>query len=208
MKYRIPRFLYRGDNDHKNKRELKNTLSYYQLQSNLINGGVGREIIEKPLFDLINKHVDTGWSETHFLSFSESEDIALRLGLHCELDKVVRNFMDYQEYFENDKDWDFALIALDTDKMSLVQVGQGVYEGFYSPSLKEFEFQLKYRIVLIDVVRCLDNQKGYEEAKKNSERDREWLVLPATVKQLNFGVENSGILDGACIHEIKKYKRY
>lgn len=53
----IPLKLYRGDADRSGIRKLKETIHFGQLQTNLINGGEGRVIREKPLQELIHKHV-------------------------------------------------------------------------------------------------------------------------------------------------------
>ena len=205
MRKEIPNFLYRGDSDLKDKRLLKNTLHHYQLQTNLINGGDGREINEKPLLELINKHVDIGWENTHFLSFSENKETAIRFGINCEIEDVESRFSEYNEYFDYEREWDFALITVDTNKISFKKVGQGIYEGYYKPTLTEFRNYIQYKIFLLNVVECLDGFLGYDKSKYNAKRDEEWLILPATCKQLNIGIENSAILDGGIISEIQTY---
>jgi len=204
MKYKIPKYLYRGDSDLRNKRLLKSTLHHYQLQTNLINGGEGREITEKPLIDLIDKHVNIGWEHTHFLSFSECEKTAIRFGINCETEDVESKF---EEYYQSEQKWDFALITIDTDRISFTPIEIGVYVGFFNPSLSEFSNNTKYKIFLINVVEYLTIHSGYEISKFNSTRDEEWLILPATMKQLNYGVEYSAILDGSIIYEVKKFKK-
>lgn len=205
MRKKIPDFLYRGDSDFKNKRLLKNTLHHYQLQTNLINGGDGREINEKPILELIDKHVDAGWEHTHFLSFSENEKTAIRFGINCEFEEVDNRFAEYDEYFDYEAKWDFAIVVIDTNKISITEVGQGIYEGYYKPTLKEFMNHKHYRIFLLNVVECLDGYSGHDKSKYNAKRDEEWLILPATPKPLNFGIENSAILDGGIISKIQTY---
>lgn len=64
--------LYRGDSDGSNIRNLRATLHHGQLLSNLINNGKYYQI-KDDWEKLINKHVNIGWSNTHFLSFSEDK---------------------------------------------------------------------------------------------------------------------------------------
>lgn len=72
--------LYGGDADKFGVRKLKDTIHFSQLQTNLINGGHGRDITEYPLQELIKKHVGVGWQQTHFLSFSTNIDNAFKYG--------------------------------------------------------------------------------------------------------------------------------
>lgn len=207
MKTNLPEYLYRGDSDDRNARLLKGTISHYQLQTNLINGGKGGKIIEEPLLELINKHVDIGWKHTHFLSFSENENIAIRYGINCDIEQVESKFEEYKEYYDSQQDWDFALITVDVGKISMYSIAPGIYEGFFKPILREFSNISKYRILLINVVDCLSGYKGYEKSRINAIRDKEWLILPATPKQMNVGIEYSAILDGGILSEIRKFKR-
>jgi len=82
-----------------------------------------------------------------------------------------------------------------------------LYEGYYKPTLNIFWCYEKYRVLLIDVVQFLNNYDGYENSKKNSLRDKEWLILPTTPVQFRSGAEYSAILDCGCISEIIKYKK-
>ena len=152
----IPPKLYRGDADSKGIRMLKETIHFGQLQTNLINGGEGRVIMEKPLQELINEHVGIGWNKTHFLSFSSSITTALGYGASVPGDKTFENELEYDEYYDNDSSHDFILLTLHTDKAEWVEIGSGIYEGLYSPSLLKFSLLVKqYRVILINVEEVL-----------------------------------------------------
>src|SRR5688500_14067934 len=111
----IPSILYRGDDDRNQVRDLKQTLHYSQLQTNLLKGGIGHVIFKSPLIELVANHVNPGWAASHFLSFSEDKQTAFRFGLHCELDEVDGLLVNYAEYYEQEQDWNFALITISTE---------------------------------------------------------------------------------------------
>ncbi len=206
MDIELPKFLYRGDSDSSGARRLRTTLHFRQLQTNLINGGIGREITEIPLIELINRHVRSGWDRTHFLSFSECERTAFRFGLHCDvahLDDEIDNCLPS----DGDHDWDFVIIVIATERIHWNRLEEGVYEGFFGPHLVKFGGGADYRIILIDVVSILEKSTLYLDSFANAKRDEEWLLLPATPVPFDNTVEYSGILDGNCISEIRRYKR-
>ena len=203
----IPQYLYRGDSDKRRIRFLRETIDFYQLQTNLINGGNGREITEKPLLELIDKHVTLGWPKTHFLSFTECERTAFRFGMHCEIEETEDNMLNYSEYFEKEKSWSFAIIKIDTRKIEWKKIDTGIYKGFYSTSLLKFNSNEKYQITFINVHDVLEEHEKYLQSIINSKLDTEWLILPTTVITLNNNSnEYSAIFDGSCISEMKKFK--
>jgi hypothetical protein len=197
----IPEYLYRGDSDPLNRRLLRATINHYQVQTNLINGGVGRVISETPLLDLINQHVNYKWEKTHFLSFSSNEQIAFKYGLNKESTEFT-NLDDYcSEHYSEEDDWNFAIVTLSTSKMNPKRLGKGVFECFYTPSLVKFQ-NADCKLILIDVLEALfDTASSIENAK----RDSEWLVLPANIFYDKGQVEYSAILDIGHIGEIVKY---
>ena len=208
----IPSILYRGDEDLNNIRNLKATLHHYQLQTNLLNGGQGHMIFDTPIIDLIAKHVDPGWIKTHFLSFSEDKKTALRFGMHCEYNVVENDLENFIEYHEDDQDWTFAIIAIDTTIISWKAMGIGIYEGCYKSGLNKFKFfPGNSKMILINVAEAINvypKLSNYSIVHENAKRDQEWLLLPASEMIMNTGVlEYSGIMDGSCISEIVKYKR-
>lgn len=171
---KLPTYLYRGDSDPNNVRKLKSTLRGGLLLTNLCNGGSGREIINNGLKDSIVKHVDTGWNKTHFLSFTEREENAF---------SYATSSSDYDEIYDFDEDWDFAIHQIDTSKFNnLKELGTGLYQATYTPMFKEF--YPSFPIMIIDVVNHLRSiavpgQTDLDGALANAEEDSEWLILPA-----------------------------
>jgi hypothetical protein len=205
----LPQFLFRGDSDKKGVRNLRDTIEHYQLQTNLLNGGNGREIKEEPLLNLIDKHVALSYSLTHFLSFTENEMTAFRFGLHCEPNEVEEKMFEYSGYYEQNKNWSFATTTIDTHKIEWKEIDNGIYEGLHPTTLTKFQNHTAYRIICINVVTVLQGQEQYFKSITNAKRDSEWLILPATNVTLNNSVtEYSGIWDVGHIAEIKKYNKY
>ncbi|WP_075591664.1 hypothetical protein [Labilibacter marinus] len=205
MQFHIPQYLHRGDNDFKGVRKLRDTINGYQLLTNLLNGGDGRQIKEKPLIDLIDRHVSTNWSTTHFLSFSENERTSLRFGLHCEIEEVDNLFIEYGEYGGCENNWDFAIVSIDTGKINWTRIDKGVYKGIY-PS-NRISNTLKNEVILLDVRQILKKYTEYEKSKINSERDEEWLILPFNKFQSKEN-ELSAIFDiSDILLHVTKYKK-
>jgi len=201
MNDKIPLILYRGDADPHGIRSLRATLDHGQLQTNLLNGGDGREIFEAPLLNLLDKHIAIGWPCTHFLSFSASKKIAYHYGLN---DKDFK-LLDPEEKCEygDGEDYTFALLTFHTDRVQWTETSAGVFEGVYDTNLITFSrTNPTYRIMLFDVCKILSLNRDdkLKTAVVNANRDQEWLLLPATMKQFNFGREEfSGIMDASCI---------
>lgn len=194
----LPEYLFRGDSDPNNKRNLKSTLFNGLMMTNLCNGGSGKEIFNRPLQQSINAHVSIGWDKTHFLSFSESKDIALHYG--C-------NDNNYEEIYDEKGDWDFALITFKTSLLdsNIRQVGHGIYSANFIPTCKEF--LPLFKILLIDVVTHLESlnilNTDLRDAIFKAERDKEWLILPAYPFANS---EFSSKLDTNCISAIDRFK--
>ena len=213
MTHKIPEKLFRGDADLKNIRKLKETLNHEQLQTNLTSGGDGRKIFDISISNLIADHVDLGWVTTHFLSFSEDIETAKRYALGCDLTRTSDLFELYRDYYEDDKEWDFAIIEIAPQKIEWKEISRGIYEGSHYPTLRKFEkYPGYFKMLLIDVRNaipkgcCLHNAKQIIE---NANRDKEWLLLPATEMILNQNkIQWSGIFDGYIISEINKYKMF
>lgn len=207
----IPLKLYRGDADRSGIRKLKETIHFGQLQTNLINGGEGRAIMEKPLQELIHKHVGIGWDKTHFLSFSRNKLTALGYASGIVGDNKLYNEFEYAGYYENDSEYDFVLLTLHTDKVVWREIELGAFEGIYEPELLKFSRSGQpYRVILINVEQVLRESKNnsYQDSLANAMRDEEWLLLPATLVMLNSDrTEYSAILDCACI-SYEKIKRH
>ncbi|MEC4678298.1 MAG: hypothetical protein VST69_06040 [Nitrospirota bacterium] len=192
----LPEFIYRGDSDPETKRKLKTQYpgsAYCGLLTNLSNRGSGREIFSEPLVSTVNRHVDEGWSKTHYLSFSESEVRA----------KVFAEGKSGKKLKLVDKGhWDAALIRLDTQKFSKIkELEVGVFccsypgnsvEGGDNLTLEERIMRQQSNvhcagqpssILLINVISFLSAQfkatgENFSKALKNARKDSEWLVLP------------------------------
>jgi hypothetical protein len=194
----LPTILYRGDSDSSGIRLLKDNVNKNQLFTNLINGGQGREIIEKPIIELINKHVNVGWHYTHFLSFSEEIEVAYKYGLGKN---NVNNYF-CEEYFKDDRNWTFALIEMFVKEIEITELSKGVFHCKYDSSLLVSD--KKCNILLLDVCRYLEQFNGFDLSKHNSKRDKEWLVFPAQTVKLKTGNEFSARLDTGNIFRIKR----
>lgn len=194
----FPKYLYRGDSDKKNERDLRFTLNGSVIKTNLCNGGNGREIFNDALFSIVNKHIHIGWDKTHFLSFSTDEQIAFQYA-----NKEKR---EYEEVFDSQKKWDFAVLTINTTVLNFEkEIATGIYCTYFVPCSKEF--QPFYRLILIDTYTYLkSNINGsvdLNHAITKAEESKEWLILPA----MPFGEgEFSAKLDIACFEERRIFK--
>ncbi|EKD32680.1 MAG: hypothetical protein ACD_77C00002G0003 [uncultured bacterium] len=198
----IPRYLFRGDSDQENERQLKSTFNSGLLLTNLINGGSGREIFSSSLGQLVNKHIATVWDRTHFLSFTSDERTAFFYGSN---DKAFEDVYDDKEI------WDFSVLTFDTLQLiqeSVNEIETGIYSAQFHPTYKEF--MPTYKVILID---ALSHLKSIA-AKTNTElttiiakadKDKEWLILPAN--PFGYNGEFTAKLDTHCITD-KRVFRY
>jgi len=208
----IPSLLYRGDADPHQLRDLKKPILRYQLQTNLLKGGNGHAVFKTPLLELVGIHVHPGWASTHFLSFSEDIITAFRFGLDCEYNEVDSLLNNYEEYYEEGNNWDFAVFSFNSEQIEWNTLDSGIYKGQFESSLLKFNlFPGVFKVILINVKEAIQSYtslSGYNEIMAKAVKDKEWLLLPATEMQMNTGqIEFSGILDGKCISEISRYKR-
>lgn len=198
----IPGKIFRGDGDPKDIRNLRYSSCRGQYHTNLIKGGIGQKIFSEPLMDLVNAHILSRFEISHFLSFTESKNSAMRYGLNLMSDDENVIEACSIPYYENNCKWDFALLTLNTDLLTLNKEHYpGVYELSYTPQLLEFSRLGLYNVIIIDVRKALGemNSESFRTALEYSKYDNEWLVLPATIKEFNGGKsEFSGILDGGC----------
>jgi len=201
----LPRFLYRGDNDKKEIRKLRETLHHRELLTNLLNGGNGSKIFSSDFISLINDHILEKFDFTHFLSFTESLQSAYRFGLklHSINDQIIEECCE--ETYDYKANWNFAIMTIDTSRLTVVSnTYPGIYECSYTPELYKFKRNGLYRVILIDATKALDRK--YQTSIEYALFDNEWLILPATpVLFENGAIEYSGILDGACISSIKLF---
>ena len=198
----IPEKLYRGDSDKEKKRELKLRLKNYQFQTNLLDKGVGATVFVKPLSQLVNGHIEGTWGNTHFLSFTSDREAALNYG-------KGRNSIGTSEiYYEEDDNWDFLLIQLNIKQLDIEEVQEGIYKCFYYPH--HTGFPMGYNLLILDTAKCRKFLSSI--SKFNSERDKEWLLLPITpdsklVNPILMREEHSALIPlGNNVFEYEKFK--
>lgn len=201
----MPRYLYRGDSDPCNHRQLREVYPFgsrgYVL-SNLSNGGSGQEIFNSSLVEAVNRHVHLGWSKTHFLSFSESHARAMTFAAGPEGHTLN---LTYEEL------WDGAVITIDTRLFSSWQeVEPGIYRCTYHGRMMIPEKNHLVQVLLIDVVSYLQHQIdtgyiGLNDALEKATQDSEWLILPLDP---SYGVpgELTSKLDDGCISDFERYR--
>lgn len=196
----VPKYLFRGDSDRKNLRQLRATINSGLLLTNLCGGGNGREIFCNTLGQLINRHIGVGWSKTHFLSFSANQETAFFYASKNE---------QYDETYDYQEPWDFAVFTLDTTIFisdSIKKIDTGIYAVKYLPTCREF--LPTYNLILIDAYSHLKNIGGtnsnFTQAIEKADRDKEWLVLPAN--PFGYNGELTAKLDTNCITEKRLFK--
>ena len=200
-----PRYLYRGDSDQSNERQLRSVYplgSRGYLLSNLSNGGSGLEIFTTPLVEAVDRHVDVGWSNTHFLSFSGSHDQAMTFAAGQEPHCLIPTY---------EEPWDAAVITVDTGLFSSSeQVDQGVYQCTYPRRMPARYKGSTIHVLLIDVVAYLryhmcTGHAGLNDAFEKATRDSEWLILPLDPCEDAPG-ELTAKLDDGCVAEFERYR--
>jgi len=209
----LPKYLYRGDGDPENKRQIRTSIKGSYLRTHLLNGGDGKRIFRENLWDLVNAHILSKYPKSDFLSFTSDKNAAFRFGLniHNISEEIIEECTsEYYDDDENSKPWDFAIFTLSTSCLDLVnEPAPGIYEALFSPTLLEFQRQGLYRVFLLDIVTALKavGDESYKLAAEYSGFDHEWLVLPAMPKLFNTGtIEYSALLDMACISDTRKYE--
>ena len=196
----LPQYLYRGDKDKENKRQLKSTINGGFLLTNLCGDGNGRDIFNNTFERLINKHVSIGWDKTHFLSFTTNKDTAFYYG------------SGDKEYYPvcPDEQWDFAVFTLKTSLFdNIFQIENGIYQIEYPPACTEF--LPTYKVILIDVLAYLQNAAtnsniDLSDAISKAKKDTEWLILPTS--PLRGTNEFTAKFDTYCISEKNVFRYY
>jgi hypothetical protein len=197
----LPRLLFRGDSDKLNKRLLKSTFKSELFMTNLISGGIGREIFSNTIGQLLNRHIATGWDKTHFLSFSTDEQRAFYYGSDGK---------PFDDVYYETENWDFAVLTFDTTLLiqdSIKEVDAGIYSAKFIPTCKEF--LPTFKVILIDAVSHLKSIASksnidMKTAIANADNDKEWLILP--VSPFNHQGELTAKLDAHCITDKRLYR--
>ena len=218
----FPPFLYRGDADLQNSRQLRQWRRGHLL-TNMSNGGSGREIFSVPITDLIRRHVDTGWEKTHFLSFTESY-------ARAEYFAGVTDISDY--HITDRNDWDAAIVTIDTSCFRLEETYEsGVYRchydlkpdvhcrqnlndvlAYYIPRqvASAYRQHKPVSVLVINLVSFLSDHQaqgisGVEVSLIKAIRDREWLILPL-YPAVGIPGEYTAALDISCISKFECFK--
>lgn len=164
----FPVKLYRGD-----KRNSKRTerINEGLLFTNLLDKGIGQDIIKNSLTSLIQSHIHPGWTKTHFLSFSENIDTAMSYGMGqlsgipCETSEEGKG--------------DFVIIQFDSLNLhSYSLISKGVFKCLFVP--QRFVYKPYYQILLINTYdHLIDQIKGIDNIYlAKAKQDYEWLILP------------------------------
>lgn len=198
--FSLPKLLYRGDSDKNNERKLRQTISSGVLLTNLSNGGNGKEIFTSDFNQLINKHIDIGWSKTHFLSFTTNESKAFQYASKSD---------EFEEIYDFSENWDFSILTFDFNTLlteTIKKYNNGLYYAEFIPTCREF--YPRFRILLVDSFEYLknkyDTKSDFQQAILNAERDNEWLILP--LNSFEFTGELTSKLDNNCITEKRIFR--
>lgn len=210
----LPPFLYRGDADPQNTRQLRevNPASPYScLLTNLSAGGDGRAIFSTPFPDTINRHVAVGWVKTHFLSFTSDKAVAQRFATGGQ-DRTLEPY--------DGRHWDTSLTVVDTGKLNAQEVETGAYRCQYRSKINPIEYSSpasifeaigksqdpQHSALLINVATYLKAKSpDMEAAIANAMRDKEWLILPTDIPPEVNG-QLASKLDSGCVAQFQKFK--
>jgi len=212
--------LYRGDSDDRlinnaeSIRKLRQRLTERQLCTNLISGGNGQDAFTKDMLYRVKMHIfpEEEKKFTHFLSFSEKENIAFHFGAKTHESTIGKISLedcinlDYIEEEYDTNDFDFALIKLEIKNFKdIIEKEKGVYEYLYDSNNIKFP---KSNILLIDTVTYLDNNRNNtEDHLIIAKKEKEWLILPQNMELLNNNkYEYSAILPMGKVFNFKKYR--
>lgn len=212
----MPQNIFRGDQDSHRIRKVRENWNRGWLQTNLGDNGHGSELFKAPLVQLVERHVNSLWPKTHFLSFTADRRIAESFACGSSGKSLLA-------LPENAPEWDTAILTLDCKRLKILREGS---PGFFYCSYPHRSQQIVnlsvgaiarlaqdinrqdrlIPILLIDVLTVLNeiSSRTVEvlEAKRKAERDREWLVLPMEP----FETEYTALLDDSCISNKEKFQ--
>lgn len=188
----VPRWLFRGDADERQKRQLRDSWCRGYLLTNLANHGVGKDVFSAQLKALVVRHINGVWSKTHFLSFSDDRDVAERFARGRAGRRIALLPPEQTP-------WDSSVLTVDTSVMNRMdQIADGFYRASFRVAathrpgcnplliiphaLEPAATAVPERtLLLVDVVRALEGAGGGEhvrDALAKARRDAEWLLLP------------------------------
>lgn len=218
----IPEYLYRGDADSRCERQLVATWGKAGLLTNMSQGGNGKALLATPFVQAINQHVFTGWTKTHFLSFSEDINIARGFAVGRSGKRIQAPISNF---------WQAAVLTLSKSNMtSISPVGSPVIPGVWHCKYKAHHTVghadnlgdalgrvlanknnpvKEANIWIVDVVTLLNYYKrqgvpSLDPAIGFATGDKEWLVLPIDPCPSIHG-ELTAIVDDHCISKCEKY---
>jgi hypothetical protein len=120
------------------------------LKTNLGSGGNGAAMLKKPLLELVKLHIQPGWVKSHFLSFSESKEIAYKFGEY--------GFKGERDACYEDKNCDYVLLEFASHSLNDASKKEvGVFECSYGSVYRNYEGE-PVRILLINTVEYLQHQ--------------------------------------------------
>src|SRR5882672_4405970 len=101
--------------------------------------------------------------------------------MNCEYNDVEDILANFVEYYEDDQDWTFSIIVINTSVISWKQMGIGIYQGFNDSGLRKFKVSIgNSKMIWINVVKAIHAYPNYANVYKNATRDKEGLLLPAS----------------------------
>ncbi len=210
----LPSFLYRGDADPQNTRQLRAVNpanAYGYLLTNLSAGGDGQAIFSTPFPDTINQHVAVGWDKTHFLSFTSDKTVAQ----HFATGGRDRTLEPYDGHH-----WDTSLTVIDTGRLNAQEIETGAYRCQYRSRSKPIDYSSptsifgaigksqdpQHSALLINVATYLKARSpAMEAAIANAMRDKEWLILPMDMPPEVNGQLTSK-LESGCVSQFQTFK--
>jgi len=197
---KLPNYLYRGDKV--GNKTLPEHFYSDGLFSKLLQGGNPSHLSKEGIYNSIKAHIlpitineFEFYKKTHFLSFSESKEIAL----YYTSDKKPDELIAVPKYRERRYLFSFNLFAPNT---RITEISQHIFQfsyqcnrnliepiSFDTPELTLLQkdncsicsANIFHNLIIFDVASILKANSKYQtssEAYINSKRDKEWLILP------------------------------
>jgi hypothetical protein len=189
----LPKFLYRGDK--KGNATMPEKYNY-GLYTKLLQRGDPAYISRKGIYQSVKNHVLPKSEEelqfylrSHFLSFSESKEIAKWYAS----DKDIDEDCEAKEYPEKR-----YIFTFDFSRVQAKQFRKNIYDIPYSCFNSSCEIcqsrKDSHHLLILDVFSILKENPTYltnEQALASAKRDKEWLVLPFDYRADLYGCEGT-----------------